>query len=352
MSADFDRLVAALAATAARWQDPDAPDRAAAVAQTLARDNRFTEEATAFAVNQQMALLTPEALRAWVGGRRAAHPRTVGVLHPGNLPLVELQDALAVLLVGHRYVGSLSSRAPDLLPAFLESVAAEYGGALPLAFVAAEALFEEAEAVLATGSDEAMQWVAAQCEAHAIPPARRLLRGHRYAVAVLDGRETEAEREALAEDALLHEGTGCRSVALLWAPRETAPDPYLEAMAAFRGVFPAHPSTPGRLQMQKAFLEAVGQPHAFGEGLEFLLSRGAPEPQPPGHLRWAEYDDLSEVAAWLTAQAEVLQAVVVAPRLRRLLPAGLPYLAPGEAQRPPLHWRPDGHDTIAFLAAL
>src|SRR5690625_7578985 len=56
-----------LARVAERWRDPDYEPRAAAVEETLAAPNRFTEEAVAFAVNQQKALVTPDAPDSWLG---------------------------------------------------------------------------------------------------------------------------------------------------------------------------------------------------------------------------------------------------------------------------------------------
>lgn len=347
----FEALVEAVAAVAARWREPDYEPRAEASAQTLTAPNRFTGEALAFAVNQQMHQLTPEALRAWIGERRAGVPRRVGVLNAGNLPLVGLQDFLAVVLVGHPYVGTRSSKSPYLLPAFVAELREEVPG-LDAAFAEADALFARAEAVLATGTDETRAWAADQCAAHGIPPERRLLRGHRYAAAVLGGRETEAELEGLAEDALLHEGLGCRNVAVVWAPAGTSPDGLLEALAHFRSVFPPHPETPGTLKMQQAFLAAVEQPHAYGDGLEFLVSKGPPEPQQPGHLRWTEYAALGDAGAWIEAERDALQLIVARPDVAAHLPASVPYVAPGEAQRPPLAWHPDGRDTVAFLAGL
>jgi len=104
--------------------------------------------------------------------------------------------------------------------------------------------------------------------------------------------------------------------------------------------------------MQQAFLAAIDAPHAYGEGLEFLLSRGEADVQGPGHLRWVEYEDLDEVAAWLTRHRDELQLVVARPAVAECLPAALPVEPLGEAQRPPLDWRPDGVDTLAFLASL
>jgi hypothetical protein len=223
---------------------------------------------------------------------------------------------------------------------------------LEAAFLPAQALFAEAEALIATGTDETADWAVAHCENHGIPEARRLLRGHRYAVAVIDGKEREAEREKLAEDALLHEGYGCRNVALIWAPEGLRPDAYLESFALFRGVFPAHKDSAGALQLQKAFLEALDLPHAYGDGLAFLVSKGPPEVQRPGHVRWVEYQDLDEAGRWLREHAGEIQLITARPEVGRRLPEGLPVDALGRAQRPALDWCPDGRDTMAFLATL
>lgn len=351
ISSEQQVRIAAVAQAAEAWREPDHPARAAAVEKTLEAPNRFTERALSFAVNQQMDLLTEEALEAWIGGRWTEAPRTVGVLNAGNVPLAGLQDLLAVLLTGHAYVGACSSKSPYLLPAFVDEMR-QIHEALPARFVEAEALFDEGEAVIATGSDETADWVRTQCAAHGIPEPRRLLRGHRYGVAVIDGNEDEDERAGLAEDALLHEGYGCRNAALIWAPRDLEPDPYLDAFARFRGMFPVHPDMPGALQMPQAFLEATGQSHAYGEGLEFLVSRGAPEPQQPGHVRWAEYDTLDEVKAWLEAHASEIQLVVARDAVAERLATDVPMEPLGEAQRPALDWQPDRVDTVAFVETL
>jgi hypothetical protein len=348
---DQQTYVRAIAAAASGWQDPEYPPRAEAVSATLDAPNRFTEQALAFAINQQMAQLTPKAMQDWVRGRWAGTPQTVGVLNAGNIPLVGLQDLLAVVLTGHNYLGTLSSKSPHLLPAFVDEIK-QHASAVPVSFVEAETLFDRAQALIATGRDDTMAWVQEQCKAHDIPLERRLLRGHRYGVAVIDGNENEDEREQLAEDMLLHEGAGCRNVAIVWAPTDSNPDPYLNAMARFRGVFPVHPELPGTLQMQQAFLEATDQPHAYGEGLEFLLSRGAPEPQRPGHIRWSEYESLNMVTEWLDAHACDVQHVTARSALASRLEGPLPVSPLGTAQRPTLDWQPDGQDTVGFLAQL
>ncbi|MEZ4698743.1 MAG: hypothetical protein R2834_00315 [Rhodothermales bacterium] len=349
MATDPSALIEALSAVADLWRDPEYPDRAEAVEKTLALPNTFTEEAVAFAINQQVALLTSDALHAWMAGRRTTHPRPVSVLNAGNIPFVELQDWLAVLLTGHSYRGTLSSRSPYLLPAFAAGVAAR-GVELPSVFGPLARSLTPDSAVIASGGPDALAAVARMAEERGIPGERQLLRGHRYSVALLSGREGEDELERLAEDTLLHEGRGCRNIAIIWAPAGQQPDALLEAFAAFRGVFPAHPKTPMTLKMRQAMLHAVGVPHAYGEDLSFLLSKGAPEEQEPGHVRWAEYESMEEVTAWLQAEVDAIQLVAASPGTLGLLPE-LPCVLSdfGEAQRPALDWRPDQVDTIDFL---
>jgi hypothetical protein len=167
-----------------------------------------------------------------------------------------------------------------------------------------------------------------------------------YSIGIIDGSEPDDVRHNLAEDALLHEGAPQRSLRIVWAPRDLTPDPMLQAMADFRGVFPAHESTPGSLEMRRAFLEAADQSHAYAAGMQFLVSRGDPEPQDGAHLRWSEYDELEDVGDWVAENAAEIDTVAVRPNLADRLPEalqpgaladlGIRRMEPGHIHRPPL----------------
>lgn len=343
-------LIDALAATAAAWSDPDHPPRAAAVEATLdAHPETQSFEGITFAVNQTMSVVTAEALRAWQAGRWAEVPHTMGVLHAGNIPMGELQDVMAVLLAGHHYRGVVSSKSPFLLPAFLADLVAAAPD-LDARIVDFEVMLTEADAVVATGSDETMAEISERLDAAGIGPERRLLRGHRVSAAVVDGRESEEERERLAEDVLLHEGAGCRSVALVFAPPGLSPDPYLDAFAAGRAVYPAPPATAAGLRMSAALARATGQSHATLDDGSLLVTKGEAEAQRPGHLRWVEAT-VGEAAVWLAAHRDGLQLAAARPGLHAALAStGVPLVDLGETQRPPLDWHPDGIDTLSWLA--
>lgn len=334
-----EALVGAVAEVASAWRDPDYEPRAKATSQVLAR-SAFSEEVLAFAINQRMASMTADALRPWMTRPGPSAARPILVADGSGLPLAGLELAVLAWLAGFtpRLVGS--DAAPGLLEAFLREVAST--ARLPQAAIVDEPAegIGGAAALLVRGPEGWLEEWNPVLESAGIPQDRRLVRAQPYSIAVVDGQETETECEGLAEDALLYDGRGERSVVLVWAPRGFAPDALLDALASFRGVFPAHPAMSGRLVMQRAFLEATGASHAYGEGLEFLISKGDPEPQPEGHLRWVEYGDLAEVTTWINEQAGKLRTVVCREALgRRLGPTiehgAVERAAPGEAHRRP-----------------
>lgn len=341
-------LVDKLCDAARRWEDPTFEPRADATAATLALDNTFTIEALDFALDQLMSELTEERLQGWIGETRAPTPGTVAVLSAGNLPGVEFQDWLAVLLTGHRYIGVLSARSNVLLPAFVGT--AELGDRT--SFSGFDEAIDRSDRLIATGSDETMQIVVRNASAAGLERERILVRGTSSAVAVLSGSESPTELIDLAEDCFLHEGRGCRSVAIVWTPVGMSPDRFLEAAATFRSVFPAHESTAAGLRMPKAMLEAMQTPCAYADDLSFLVSRGGPEFCEPCHVRWTEYSETSEISRWLAGSTGRVQLLATnSGAIAAAASAVTQITRLGTTQRPPIHWRPDGVDTVRWLAS-
>ncbi len=356
MSTDSSNsVISALAATAKRWLDPEYPVRVDAVERTLEAENRFTEAAITFAINQQMALLTADALSTWRKelvpsdsqntDQSSAPILTVSVLNPGNIPFVELQDLVAVLLAGHDYIGTVSSRSPALLPAFVSDLLQE-DESIQADLTDWQDAVERADRVIASGSDETIETIRQSIDQAGLAHEACWFRGHRYSVVVLSGQESEDDLIDLAEDVLLHEGQGCRNVSLVFAPESMQIDGVLDAFAAFRGMFEAHDRTVGPLKMQQALLKAVDVPHAWAEGHQFLISRGEAEPQGAGHVRWVAYQNREEAEAWIVAHQDSLQAVF--SRIRLDLDEAL--VEPiGSAQRPVLDWCPDRRSHASFF---
>lgn len=344
-------LITALVKAACIWSDLNQPCRIDAVQSTLTVSNSFTEAALEFAIDQQMNQLTESALVNWIGDQKPSQVHQVGVINAGNVPFVGLQDLLAVLLCGHSYAGVLSSKSPYLLPAFVQTVR-DLGADLEVSFVDRRAMWQRVQVVIATGSDPAIAQISSRARESGIPANKCLFRSNRFGIAILDGQETDRDLDDLALDVLLHEGMGCRNVALIFAPESLKPDQLLTHFAQMRGVFPAHPSTPGRLERQRAYLVAVNQPHAYGDGLEFLISKGPSDAQSPGHVRWVEYSGFDEIVDCVEGLLNRIQCIVARKGLHKMLPEAWEPEVLGTAQMPALEWQPDRINIIEFLCNL
>ncbi|MDQ7039813.1 MAG: hypothetical protein Q9M35_02640 [Rhodothermus sp.] len=332
MREGLNERVQRLLTLAQHWREPSFPERQEAVEQALAASDFLTEEAAAFALNQQMHALTEQALRRFVDMLPPASEQTVLLWQADRSPLAGWQEALLLWMSGHRGTLVLTEPAATLVGALLRALQVD------TLVVDTEPRLKtrlaQVDVLLVVGDETIHQQVQEALVESGPAPVKSCLLPLRYGVAVLDGHETPDELEGLAEDALLFEGFGCRSVRLIWAPEHLPPDALLETLSLFRSVFPAHPATPGRLKMPRAWLKATSMPHAYGEGLEFLISKGAPEPQTPGHLRWVSYQQLETVKAWLSDCADELSVVVARPVLLEQLPALPGRTEPGRAHRP------------------
>ena len=303
----------AIADAAADWRETDYPARESAVDETLEAPNRWTEPALDHALNRWMQQFTLEALVDWVGSTPSEEQRSVAVVHGEEDPLAGIRDAVAVWALGYEYVGVVPDASPALIPAFAKDVV-EAGSTVSVEFGSLDHALEQADAVI-SGATERREEVEEACDRADVSAQNRLLRSQSFSIGLIDGHESEDEMERMAEDMLLYEGHGRRRCALVWAPQDHPPDALLEAMARFRGLFPAHEDTPGALQMQQAFLDAQDAPHAYADGLEFLMSRGDPEPQKAGHIRWTEYDTLADVDHWWHGHTDDVYAVIARPHL-------------------------------------
>lgn len=336
-----EERLAAVADLAAGWRDPEFEPRAEAVRVALEAGGRYTEEGLAFALNHRMHQFTPQQLRSWLGADlELAVRRRVVISSFGGAPLGGLEEAVAVLLVGHEPVLDRDSLTPVAVR-FAEAVASASG--VPCEVLPRVEALASASAWVADVPEGEVEERGEEAVEAGIPEPDRLFRVLGTAVAVVGGNESDEVWSGLAEDLLLHDGRSESSPRIVWVPAAAAPDALLNALAGLRELIPAHPETDGALSLPAAFLAASDTPRARGSG--FLVSLGEPEPQGPSHIRWTEYGDLEAVRAWLAEQGDTVHLVVAPPSMAETL--GRPVVAPGDAHRPGL--RPD---LVGWLRAL
>lgn len=338
---DRNSLLTAIAKTAEAWSDPEYPVRVDAVSKALGASNRFTEEAVAFAINQQMSQLLVSSLHGWLDGKHSSRSYNMAVFLEEKVPFAGLRSWICSIALGHNYTGFYEEFPPVLLDAFCKE-ALRVSGTGSYRFKKYEGILPDDCVVISVGEEDLALF----------SDRKGVFRGKRHAISVLNGNETPNDMEGLAEDVLLHEGMGESNVSMLWAPVELNPDPYLEAFALFRGVFPAHERTPGSLQMRKAFLAAQKVPHAYGEGLEFLVSKGDPQFQEPCHIRWVPYEAMADIQKWVSEHYVEIQHIVTHSRMKNMIHTNLPTFSFGESHRLSLESDRNSNELLEFLCSI
>ncbi len=170
--------------------------------------------------------ITDEALTYWaeqaglhlVDGK--ASDSRILCLHPGNLPLVGLQDIIAVLLSGCNYRGKISSREHHLTESLLNCLKqSALSERLSWSTKLEEVEVDGIDAVLFSGSEETVPkvWKKLHEIGCKCPPENRLIRTAAYSVAWME-RCSDKDLHHLAEALMRYSGNGCRSVKLIASP--------------------------------------------------------------------------------------------------------------------------------------
>ena len=332
------------------WLRPDNADLKRAIDQTI-EEKLFEADDVRFQIKGLKKSLRQNILEDWVKEYRediAASPKNVVCLHAGNIPLVGLQDLLAVLLSGHRYIGKVSRKDPYLLPSFLR-VLAEKGLVADGDWTTQIQNLPKvkADAVLFAGSTQSVESVFNILEKLKIAdksiPA--LIRTAHFSIAHIEDFESETMR-MLTEAAMRYGGNGCRSVAMVVAPfslRSKACN--ITDFAEEYLIRLTEPSKEDPLLYHRfAYNRAVGIKQVWLD--RYLIEESDIEPEIPGLIHWVvgDRETTSELA---NRFGSGLQSVYVTDPAIEIQGVKTELLA--TAQRPPINWKPDGVDTIKWL---
>jgi hypothetical protein len=279
---------------------------------------------------------------------------TVLCLHAGNLPLVGIQDILAVVLSSHSYLGKLSRKDPYLSETLLEILKKrdllDGKWAVNLEELAGGKV--KADALLFSGSTESVEPVIDALTSYDLADSAtpKLVRTAHYSLALIDNDRPETFRQ-LANAVLRHGGSGCRSVAMVIAPfgLKSKKCEFTDYVEEFWLRNPQHKKPAPSLYYRHAYNSATGVEQSWL--VDFMIEETDLQPTEPFILHWIEGDreTLNELPQ---KYRRGLQTIYVTdPDIE--LPAGLP--APemlSDAQQPPIWWRPDGVDPLKWLRKL
>jgi hypothetical protein len=266
------------------------------------------------------------------------HPKKVGLILAGNIPMVGFHDILTVLLTGNIALIKLSSQDDLLIPAVLSNlIEIEPDFKIQIQFV--EKL-ENFDAVIATGSNNSSRYFD-----YYFSKVPNIIRKNRNSIAILTGKETTEELKELGQDIFNYYGLGCRNVSKLFVPKDYVFNHFFESIEEFSPIINHHKYNNNYDYNKSIFL--VNKNQHFDNGF-LLVAKDERMFSPLAVIYYEEYNFLNEVIEKVNAKAEEIQ-VVVSTIKETILPAKVNF---GESQNPKLWDFADGVDTIAFLNLL
>ena len=303
------------------------------IARAVAENEWFSVSDIRYAVEALRGeMLDTEKVDEWlahypsVGSREQ---RRVAIIMAGNVPLVGFFDLMCVIANGDIPCVKPSSK-DRVLERYFEQLLCEIEPSLCIE------QYEEGadyDAVIATGGDSANLYF--RTAFNGVPC---LLRGSRHSVAVLSGKEKNADMLHLADDIFRHSGLGCRNVSLIFVPKGFMPK--LEVPKMCRVYHNNYLQCRALLTLRGAKFEDMGEAVLF-------RSQRAEFPRFLSQINIVEYSSLEEVQSWLLVNDESLQCVV--SEIDGLHSRRVPL---GRAQRPTLFDYADERDTMQFLSSI
>ena len=259
---------------------------------------------------------------------------TVGLVLAGNIPLVGFHDVLSVFVVGHRAQLKLSEKDPYVLPYLLQLLGRWDERAVDY-FQIVQRL-DRFDAVIATGSNNSARYFEQYFGKYP-----HIIRRNRTGVAVLSGRETDAQLRALGHDVFEYFGLGCRNVSKIYVPEGYDFNRLLEIFHEHRDLV-RHGKYKNNFDYNYAVL-TLNQTPFYNNGAVMLVEDDALQSR-IAQVHYAHYSSVQAVLAELNERTEDIQVVVSSMEL-----PGLRTFPLGAAQRPQPWDYADGVDTVATI---
>lgn len=334
------------------WLRPDNRDLKNAIDRTI-DENLFSFEDIKHQIRHLRDSLTCENLKKWAVlsdlNYNALSSKMVLCLHAGNLPLVGLQDLLAVVLTGGSYCGKISKKDPYLIPTLLELIQEKkILKSVNWSTVLDDLSNIRAEALLFAGSKSSAEIVREKLIFLNMinQETPHLLRTAHFSIALIEDNQ-KGTMEDLTEAVFRYGGTGCRSVAIVVAPFHL--NSYKCSFTDFIELFwmrnPQHKKPPKALEYRFAYNKAVGIDQSWLN--DFLVEEYQTKPDEKFILQWIK-GDVNTLGQLIGNYDDGLQSVYSTNRVGSVV-VNRQFEPLSEAQTPPIWWKPDAVDTIEWL---
>ncbi|MFH6992597.1 acyl-CoA reductase [Flavobacterium sp. FlaQc-48] len=297
----------------------------------------YTPEQVYFAIQSWAEALTEENIEKWLSQYAAnsttEKEKTVALILAGNIPLVGFHDFLSVLITGNKALIKTSSNDQHLLP-FLAKYLIAVDESLKDNVNFVEGKLENFDTVIATGSNNTARYFE-----YYFKDKPSIIRKNRNSVAVLNGKESHEELEALGEDIFRYFGLGCRNVSKLFVPKGYSFDAFFQAIFKYQDVIHYEKYANNYDYNKAVFL--MSNFKLLDNG--FLTLKEDPSyASPISSVFYEFYENIEDLQTRLKADAEQIQCIVSHDLIQNSIPFG-------QTQNPQLWDYADNVDTITFL---
>jgi hypothetical protein len=255
------------------------------------------------------------------------HPKKIGLVLAGNIPLVGFHDWLCIFLSGNIAIVKPSSRDEILFKNLIEKLA-EWDQEINR-LVLFQALLKDCDAYIATGSNNSGRYFDQYFAKYP-----HIIRRNRTSVAILDGNESKKDLELLSDDIHLYFGLGCRNVTKIFVPKNYDFIPLIGSFNKY-AQFGDHHKYKNNYDYQLA-IQLLNKQYYMTNGTTLLIENESPY-SPISQLNMEYYDSLDGLPEKLGGD-ERIQCIV-----------GKDFTPFGSAQSPSLTDFADGVDTMLFL---
>jgi len=276
--------------------------------------------------------LKREKLIPWAGAYKVPatqiHPKTVGIVMAGNIPLVGFHDFLATFISGHRQLIKLSTKDQVLLKHLVEKLT-EWNPTVA-EYVSFSEMLKGCNAYIATGSNNSARYFEFYFNKYP-----HIIRRNRTSIAILNGKETRVELGNLADDVYQYFGLGCRNVTKIYVPQDYDFTLLLDVFRKYDHLIDFH-KYKNNYDYQLAIL-ILNKQYFMSNG-SILLAENKSLFSPISQLHYEHYKEEPNTPNEIKDQ---VQCVI-----------GRKGIEFGMAQQPGLADYADGSDTLQFLLSL
>jgi len=298
----------------------------------------YTPEQVYFAIKSWADALTKENIDKWLSAysfdtQDNKNEKTVALILAGNIPLVGFHDFLSVLITGNKTLIKTSSNDQHLLP-FLAKYLIAVDESLKEKITFVEGKLENFDTVIATGSNNTSRYFE-----YYFKDKPSIIRKNRNSAAVLNGKETHEQLEALGEDIFRYFGLGCRNVSKLFVPKGYSFDAFFQAIFKYQDVIHYEKYANNYDYNKAVFL--MSNFKLLDNGF-LTLKEDLSYASPISSVFYEFYENIEELQSRLTTDSEQIQCIVSNDLIKNSIPFG-------ETQNPQLWDYADNVDTITFL---